>query len=58
VDDPASVRVVLDLDPRSAPIRGRVLVESGRDAEPRPFSGWIELSSLIEELRAEVSQGR
>jgi hypothetical protein len=46
--------VVLDLDPRSEPIRGRVLPGCGGDEEARAFSGWVELSSLIEQLRAEV----
>jgi hypothetical protein len=49
-----SLRVVLDLDPLSEPIRGRVVAERGRVADARAFSGWIELSSLIEQMRAEV----
>jgi hypothetical protein len=55
VDALPSLRLVLDLDPLSAPIQGRVLVECGHDADARAFSGWIELSSLIEQIRAEVS---
>ena len=46
----SSLRVVLDLDPLSEPIRGRVAAEG--DGNPQAFSGWIELSSLIEQMRA------
>ncbi|HET9103761.1 MAG TPA: hypothetical protein VFN55_10450 [Solirubrobacteraceae bacterium] len=48
----SSLRVVLDLDPTSVPIRGRVTAEG--DGDTHPFSGWIELSSLIERIRAEM----
>ena len=47
-----SLRLVLDLDPLAEPIRGRVL--AARDGDARAFSGWIELSSVIEQLRAEI----
>jgi hypothetical protein len=48
------MRVLLDLDPASDPIQGRVRAESAPAADARPFSGWLELSSLIEQLRAGV----
>jgi hypothetical protein len=55
VDALPALRLVLDLDPFSTPIQGRLLVESGHHTDARAFSGWIELSSLIEEMRVQVS---
>lgn len=51
----SSLRVVLDLDPASEPIRGRVAAERDGDRDAHAFSGWIELSSVIEQMRAEVA---
>jgi len=55
VEQLPSLRVVLDLDPASEPIRGRVTPEHDGDGGAHPFSGWIELSSLIEQMRAQAA---
>ena len=43
---PAPVRLMLELAPGSSPIAGAVGVEG---AEPRPFSGWIDLIAALQE---------
>lgn len=41
-------RIVIELDPASEPIVGRL---SRPDGQLRPFRGWLELTSLIEAAR-------
>jgi hypothetical protein len=41
-------RLILDVDPGSEPITGRLLAPSGAE---RPFAGYVELISALEELR-------
>jgi hypothetical protein len=48
------MRVLLDLERASEPIQGRVRAESAPQADACSFCGWLELSSLIEQLRAGV----
>jgi hypothetical protein len=46
------VRITLYIDPHAEPIQGQLL----REGEPaQPFSGWIELTSVIETARHEAS---
>jgi hypothetical protein len=45
------VRITLYVDPHAEPIQGQLL----RESEPaQPFSGWIELTSIIEIARREA----
>jgi hypothetical protein len=46
--EPRRRRLIIDLDTLSEPIQGW-LAEEGR--QPRPFLGWLELSSAIERAR-------
>jgi hypothetical protein len=46
------VRITLYVDPHAEPIQGQLLPE-GQPAQP--FSGWIELTSVIETARHDVS---
>lgn len=41
-------RIVLDLEPTADGIRGQVATEDGSST---PFSGWLELSALLERVR-------
>jgi hypothetical protein len=42
------LRLIIELEPGSTPIRGTTRRED--DRQPRPFEGWIELAWRIEEL--------
>jgi hypothetical protein len=53
--EPQQVRVVLDLDPNSEPIRGSL---SATDQDSRPFFGWLELAGAVEAARAEAAVDR
>jgi hypothetical protein len=46
------VRITLYVDPRAEPIQGQLLLE-GEPAQA--FSGWIELTSVIEAARHQAS---
>jgi hypothetical protein len=39
------VRITLYVDPHAEPIQGQLLREG---EPPQPFSGWVELTSVIE----------
>jgi hypothetical protein len=45
---PAPVELVLELSADSGPIAGRLHLD---DRDARPFSGYLELMSLLEEIR-------
>lgn len=45
--------IVLELDPRTDPISGRVVAEP---APPREFSGWVALTEAIEKARARLGE--
>jgi len=47
VADPV-IHLQLDLDPRSDPIEGALMVGT---RPPEPFIGWIELAAALERLR-------
>jgi hypothetical protein len=47
--DPVYAHVHLEIDVDSDPITGTVCATEG---DSRPFSGWIELVSAIEEVRS------
>jgi hypothetical protein len=44
----APVKLMLELFPGSGPIAGRLHLD---DRDARPFSGYLELMSLLEEIR-------
>lgn len=47
------IRILLELDPHSDPIAGRI----GREGEPaRNFVGYLELISGLERLRTETEE--
>jgi hypothetical protein len=47
--EPDPHRVVIELHVGAGPMTGRFLAE-GQD-EPQPFSGWLELLTLLESVR-------
>jgi len=47
-------QVTLELEPEAEPIRGRLRDAQG---ESRPFTGWLELLSLLDRLRGEPPLG-
>jgi hypothetical protein len=49
------VRITLYIDPHEEPIQGQLLREG---VPAQPFSGWIELTSVIETARREASGDR
>jgi hypothetical protein len=55
MNESQAVRVVLDLDPNSEPIRGSL---SASDQDSRPFFGWLELASAVEAARAAAHVGQ
>lgn len=44
------MRVIIDIEPGSMPIRGIVTVPDGDG--PTAFEGWMDLTGLLEELRS------
>ena len=48
------IHLQLDLDPRSDPIEGALVVGA---RPPEPFIGWIELAAALERLRIEAASG-
>lgn len=50
---PHAARIVLDVDPDVEPIRGFLHPEIGR---PLPFTGWLELTRLLERLITQAGQ--
>jgi hypothetical protein len=50
---PRAARIVLEVDPDDEPIRGVLRPEIGR---PVPFTGWLELTRLLERLITQAGQ--
>jgi hypothetical protein len=46
---PERIHVALELDPGADPIAGVLRPPAG---EPQPFTGWLELTQLLEAIRA------
>ncbi len=49
MDRPCTVRAILEVETASQPISGSFIPPDG--GEPRPFTGWIELTGAIESMR-------
>lgn len=51
--DEGATRIVLDVSPGARPIRGCLRSETG---QPEPFTGWLELTRVLERLVSEAAQ--